>query len=111
MRMNLLITMTALMLGTQVHVMADDVKTPVDSVIVRDIEEVVVISTPKENQYLRQQTLSSTSYVPLSILFIAGRKQLCLPFHFSRSRIFTILMLTNPSHIRISSLWAKLTSL
>ena len=62
MRKILLITMTALMLGTQVHVMADDVKTPVDSVIVRDIEEVVVISTPKENQYLRQQTLSSTSF-------------------------------------------------
>ena len=43
-------------------VLADDVKTPVDSVIVRDIEEVVVISTPKENQNLRQQTLSSTSF-------------------------------------------------
>ena len=75
MRMNLLITMTALMLGVQVHVMADDVKTPADSVIVRDIEEVVVISTPKENQYLRQQTLSSTSFMnktskptPISIL-------------------------------------------
>jgi len=43
-------------------VMADDVKTPVDSLIVREIEEVVVVSTPKENANLRQQTLSSTSF-------------------------------------------------
>ena len=58
----LMVSMTALMLSAQANVMADDVKTPVDSVIVRDIEEAVIISTPKENQYLRQQTLSSTSF-------------------------------------------------
>ena len=46
----------------QMRALADDVKTPVDSVIVRDIEEVVVVSTPKENANLRQQTLSSTSF-------------------------------------------------
>ena len=53
-------------LGT-LPVQADDVKTPIDSVIVRDIEEVVVISTPKEHQNLRQQTLSSTSFSQLEM--------------------------------------------
>ena len=56
-----LTAMLGLIFLSPTPVLADDVKTPVDSVIVRDIEEVVVISTPKENQNLRQQTLSSTS--------------------------------------------------
>lgn len=54
-------TVMALMLCSQAKVMAD-VKAPVDSLVLRDIEEVVVVSTPKENTYLRQQTLSSTSF-------------------------------------------------
>jgi len=41
---------------------ADEVNNPKDTVKVVDIEEVVVIATPKENAYLRQQTLSSTSF-------------------------------------------------
>ena len=62
MKSNFLTMMIGLACFSALPVLADDVKTPVDSVIVRDIEEVVVISTPKENQNLRQQTLSSTSF-------------------------------------------------
>ena len=62
MRKFLQTSMTALLFSAPTIVMAEDVITPVDSIIVRDIEEVVVISTPKENQNLRQQTLSSTSF-------------------------------------------------
>lgn len=35
---------------------------PADSLRTTDIEEVVVVSTPKENQWLRQQALSSSSF-------------------------------------------------
>ena len=62
MKRYLFTTLTALMLTGQVNLSAEEIKTPVDSLIVRDIEEVIVVSTPKENTNLRQQTLSSTSF-------------------------------------------------
>ena len=48
----LLSTLIATLLSTQ----------PLDSLRTTDIEEVVVVATPKENQRLRQQALSSTSF-------------------------------------------------
>ena len=52
----------ALMLMTRIAANADGLPNPKDTVKVVDIEEVVVIATPKENVNLRQQTLSSTSF-------------------------------------------------
>ncbi len=60
--------LTALMGITAIQVNAENLVSQKDTIKVIDIEEVVVISTPKENTRLRQQALSSTSFSQEDIL-------------------------------------------